>query len=149
MLISDNFYRAYIKLPTQTTSVHESIVINDGLFPFFKHCLGTIDGIHIPAFVPEDKCAPFCNYKGMTSQNVLAACSFDFKFVYILSGWEGSAFDSTVYQDARQTDFQVSKGKYYLVDADYPNTDSLFAPYWGVQYHLKEWGNIRDRCNHS
>jgi DDE superfamily endonuclease len=60
---------------------------------------------------------------------VLAECSFEFKFVYILSGWEGSASDSAVYEDARATDFRIPEGKYYLADAGYPNTDALLAPY--------------------
>jgi hypothetical protein len=79
---------------------------------------------------------------------VLAVCSFDFKFIYILSGWEGSASDSLIYQDARATDFQIPEGKYYLADAGYPNMDALLVPYRGVQYHLRKWGNGRDRCDY-
>ena len=119
---------------------------NNDFYPYFRDCVGAIDGTHIPVFVPEDRRAPYRNRKGVVSQNVLAACSFEFKFVYILSGWEGSASDSLVYQDARTTDFQVPDRKYYLADAGYPNSDSLLAPYRGVRYHLKEWGNSRDRC---
>jgi hypothetical protein len=114
--------------------------------PYFKDCIGAIDGMHISAFVSKDKHAPFRNCKGGISQNVLAACSSNFKFVYILSGWEGSASNSLVYQDAWATDFQIPEGKYYLVDAGYPNTDALLAPYQGVRYHLKEWGNAREKC---
>ena len=33
-------------------------------------------------------------------QNVLAAISFDLKFIYVLAGWEGSAHDSHVLNDA-------------------------------------------------
>jgi hypothetical protein len=137
-----------VKLPTRRTQLHESISNNDNLYPYFRDCIGAIDGTHLPAFVSEDERAPFRNRKGAISQNVLAACSFDFKFVYILSGWEGSASDSLVYQDARATDFKIPEGKYYLADAGYPNTDSLMVPYRGVRYHLKEWGNGRDRCDY-
>ena len=119
---------------------------DEDFYPYFRDSLGAIDGTHIPVFVPEEKRAPYRNRKGLVSQNVLAACSFEFKFVYILSGWEGSASDSLVYQDARATDFQIPEGKYYLADAGYPNTDALLAPYRGVRYHLKEWGNSKDRC---
>lgn len=136
-----------MKLPTQNTLLHDSILNNHDFYPYFRDCIGAIDGTHLPAFVPEDKCAPYRNRKGNISQNVLAGCSFDFKFVYILSGWEGSASDSLVYQDARATDFQIPEGKYYLADAGYPNTDTLLVPYRGVRYHLKEWGNHRDRCD--
>ena len=143
-LVSEKIYGAYVKLPTQNTRLHESILHNERYFPYFQDCIGAIDGTHIPAFVPEDRRAPFHNRKGQLSQNVLAACSFDFKFVYVLSGWEGSASDTLVYQDARATDFQIPQGKYYLADAGYPNTDALLAPYRKVRYHLKEWGNTRD-----
>ena len=147
-LVSEKIYGTYIKLPTRNTCLHDSILNDEGLYPYFKDCIGAIDGTHIPAFVPEIRCAPFRNRKGEISQNVLAACSFDLKFVYILSGWEGSASDSLVYQNARSRDFQIPEGKYYLADAGYPNTDALLAPYRGMRYHLKEWGNSRDRCKY-
>ena len=53
-----------------------------------------------------------------------------------------------MYQDARSIDFKIPDGRYYLADAGYPNIDALLAPYWGMQYHLKEWESSRDRCNH-
>ena len=40
-----------------------------------------------------------CNHHGIISQNVLVACNFDLKFIYVLSGWEGSAHDSKVLND--------------------------------------------------
>jgi hypothetical protein len=42
----------------------------------------------------------FRGRKSFTSQNVLAAVDFDLRFVYVLAGWEGSAHDSFVLQDA-------------------------------------------------
>jgi hypothetical protein len=38
--------------------------------------------------------------KSIPTQNVLTAADFDLRFVYILAGWEGSAHDSYVLQDA-------------------------------------------------
>jgi hypothetical protein len=67
------------------------------------------------------------------------ACSFDLRFVYVLSGWEGSAADATIYHDARHTDFHIPAGKYYLADAGFPLCDELLVPYRGVRYHLNEW----------
>ena len=40
------------------------------------------------------------NRYGKTSQNVLAATNFDLEFIYVLSGWEGSAHDSRILNDA-------------------------------------------------
>ena len=39
------------------------------------------------------------------TQNVLAACSFDLKFTYVLLGWEGSASDSRILDNALMKDF--------------------------------------------
>jgi hypothetical protein len=39
--------------------------------------------------------------KGIT-QNVLACCTPDMEFTYVLAGWEGSANDFTVLKDALQ-----------------------------------------------
>ena len=38
--------------------------------------------------------------KGHIATNVLGVCTHDLKFVYVLSGWEGSATDSRVLGDA-------------------------------------------------
>ena len=42
----------------------------------------------------------FRGRKGDTTWNVLAACDFDLKFTYMLSGWEGSAHDARVLEHA-------------------------------------------------
>ncbi|XP_026408094.1 uncharacterized protein LOC113303285 [Papaver somniferum] len=69
--------------------------IRDNLrfYPYFKNCVGAIDGTHIPAMVSEEEQPLYRNRKGFISQNVLVACSFDLQFHYVLAGWEGSAHD--------------------------------------------------------
>lgn len=42
----------------------------------------------------------YCNRNGKISQNVLAACNFDLEFIYVFSGWEGTAHGSKVISDA-------------------------------------------------
>jgi hypothetical protein len=51
--------------------------------------------------------------------------------------------------------FHVPPGKFYLVDGGYANTSSFLAPYRGVRYHLKEYGqghrrpqNYKELFNH-
>lgn len=61
-----------------------------------QDCIGVIDGMHIPAHVPAKDQSRFRNRKGILSQNVLAACTFDLQFIFIYPGWEGSAADSRV-----------------------------------------------------
>ena len=65
--------------------------------------------------------------------------------IYLLSGWEGSAADGRVFDEARRTDFVIPPGSYYLGDAGFPNCDSLLVPYRGVRYHLKEWEQAKLR----
>lgn len=52
--------------------------------------------MHIPAHVPAKDQSRFRNRKGVLSQNVLAACTFDLQFIFVYPGWEGSAADSRV-----------------------------------------------------
>jgi len=92
---------------------------NPKFFPYFKDCIGALDGTHIPAVVPTAECAPFRNRKGFLSQNVLAVCNFDMTFSYVLAGWEGSAHDGRVFQDSLDKGIPQREGKSYLGDAGY------------------------------
>jgi DDE superfamily endonuclease len=90
----------------------------------------------------------FRNRKGYLSQNVLGACTFDLQFSYIYPGWEGSANDTRVLQDASfRGGFSIPEGKYYLADAGYPNNNSLFTLYRGTRYHLKEQYSASQKPN--
>jgi len=60
---------------------------------------------------------PYCNRKGGLSQNVMAACDFNFQFMHVNAGWKGSAAEARVLQDALSHGFYIPDGKYYLVDA--------------------------------
>lgn len=128
----------FVHLPDPSTIPHE-ISANPKFYPYFKDCIGAIDGSHIKAFVPSSQQAQFRNRKGFLSQNILVACSFNLHFLYVLAGWEGSAADARVFQDAIRKGFNVPNGKYYLADAGYPACSQLLVPYRGVRYHLKEW----------
>ena len=102
---------------------------------------GAIDGTHIDAFVPDDAVACYRNRKGSLSQNVLAACTFNLWFSYVLPGWEGSAADGCVFDNAQLESLAISPGTYFLADAGFPTCDALMIPYKGERYHLKEWEN--------
>ncbi|KAK9285990.1 hypothetical protein L1049_025193 [Liquidambar formosana] len=108
---------------------------------YFKDCVGAIDGSYIPAMVPLEDQPRYRTRKGRIAQNVMAVVGFDMKFTYVLAGWEGSARDSKVLQSSlrnRQDKLVVPTGKYYLVDAGYPNSLGFLAPYRGVHYHRNE-----------
>ena len=122
--------------------------------------------------------ASYRNRKGVISQNVLAACNLDLEFIYVLSGWEGSAHDSKVLQDAltrRTIRLQVPEGnrlqvpegdlsydnlflivcfhvsgKYYLADCGFPNRRNFLAPLRSTRYHLQNFrGEGSDPTNQN
>ncbi|XP_024030039.1 uncharacterized protein LOC112094123 [Morus notabilis] len=77
-----------------------------------------IDDVHVPAIIrPEDQ-VPFIGRKRVPTQNGMAACDFNMKFTYAYAGWEG---------------------KYYLVDAGYPQLKGFLGPYRGERYHLEQF----------
>ncbi|KAL5717988.1 hypothetical protein ACHQM5_010934 [Ranunculus cassubicifolius] len=80
---------------------------------YFKDCLGALDGTHINATMPMEEQDRFRGRKHRPTQNVLAACCFDLKFTYLLDGWEGTAHDQKVLDDAlvRSSRFVVPRGK--------------------------------------
>jgi hypothetical protein len=112
---------------------------NSKFFPYFKDCIGALDGTHIPVFVRALSAPAYRNRKGGLTQNVLGVCTFDLQFSHVYAGWEGSANDQAVLNDAvGKAVFQVPAGKFYLGDAGYVNSDIILSPYRGYRYHLKE-----------
>ncbi|PPD80543.1 hypothetical protein GOBAR_DD22529 [Gossypium barbadense] len=133
-------YRLVIRLPDESTP--SEIRNNPRFYPYFKDCIGALDGTHIHASVPPSMQGRFRSHKGGTTQNVLAAITFDLKFSYVLAGWEGNAHDSRILSDAlsRLSGLRIPEGKYYLADAGYGIRIGCITPYRGVRYHLKEFG---------
>ncbi|KAJ9177071.1 hypothetical protein P3X46_012323 [Hevea brasiliensis] len=149
--------REFLQPPPLATP--PEIFCSSRFYPYFKDCIGVIDGMHVPAHVPAKDQSRFRNGKGVISQNVLAACTFDLQFIFIYPGWEGSAPDSRVLRavldDPDQNFPHVPEGKYYLVDTGYSNMEGFIAPYLGVRYHLHEFRganqlprNARELFNH-
>ena len=62
--------------------------------------------------MPPEIQGRFRGRKDGTTQNVLVAISFVLKFIYVLAGWEGSAHDSRVLNDAfaRPRGFSIPDG---------------------------------------
>lgn len=133
----------FLKLPDTTTPVQ--VTRNPKFYPFFKDCVGAVDGTLLPIAVPAAKAAAYRCRKGFLAQNVMASCGFDLTFQYVLAGWEGSANDSRVYQDCYTKGWTLPPGKYVLADAGYPHQLDTLVPYRGVRYHLKEWAQGNQR----
>ncbi|XLR47778.1 hypothetical protein S83_032438 [Arachis hypogaea] len=107
----------------------------------FKGCLGALDGTYIEVTVPESEKARYRTRKGKICTNVLGVCNREMGFVYVLSGWEGSASNSRILRDAitRRVSLKIPHGNYYLVDAGYINGLGFLTPYRGTRYHVREW----------
>ncbi|XP_073306061.1 uncharacterized protein [Primulina huaijiensis] len=65
------------------------------------------------------------------------------KFIYALTGWEGSAADARVLKDAvtRDETLKIPRGCYYLCDNGYANVEGFLTPYRRVRYHRDAWEN--------
>jgi hypothetical protein len=92
------------------------------VFENFPDAIGAMDGTHIQ-LIRRGPVGPYRDYHGNISQNVLACVNADMTFSYVLAGWEGSAHDARV-----------------LNDAGYALRPWCLTPYRGVRYHLKEFG---------
>ncbi|KAK8916690.1 hypothetical protein KSP39_PZI022577 [Platanthera zijinensis] len=76
-------------------------ILNDSRYmPFFKDCIGAIDGTHVDARVPADQQVSYIGRHGTTTQNVMAVCDFNMCFTFVLAGWEGSTHDSRIFHRA-------------------------------------------------
>ncbi|XP_028112906.1 uncharacterized protein LOC114311010 [Camellia sinensis] len=119
----------------------------DDVMDLHMDCIGTIDGTHVVVVAPEGDQMPYRGRKVHTTQNVMAACSFDMKFTFVYTGWEGSAHDSRIFLKALTTnsaDFShPPPNKHYLVDVGYTHMPGYVAPYRGKKYHLQEFNRRR------
>ncbi|XP_030445514.2 uncharacterized protein LOC115668158 [Syzygium oleosum] len=141
--------KAIIKLskevikPLSFDVVPQEILMNHNHERYFKGCVGAIDGTHINASVPVSEQVPYRGRKGNTTQNVLCVCSFDMKFTFVYSGWEGSANDCRVLSAALETPgLQFPRpplGKYYVVDSGYASLPGFLTPFKGERYHLNDY----------
>ncbi|KAJ3019577.1 hypothetical protein NUW54_g43 [Trametes sanguinea] len=138
-------YNRYVKLPSADDPIPLHISTNPKFYPFLKNVVGAIDGTHITCTPSLEDRPASRNRKGGVSQNCLACCSFDLLFQHVLSGWEGSVADATLFADARQHSLPIPEGKMYIGDAGFPMCNVLLVPYRGVRYHLAEWGQAETR----
>ncbi|XP_050125754.1 uncharacterized protein LOC126603029 [Malus sylvestris] len=80
-------------------------------------CLkGCLKVTYIEVIVPDVDRPRYRTRKGHIATNVLGVCTHDLKFVYVLSGWEGSATASRVLGDA------VTRANGLKVPTDYMAT---------------------------
>ncbi|XP_057431061.1 uncharacterized protein LOC130723928 [Lotus japonicus] len=115
---------------------------NPKYFPYFKNCIGAIDGTHVSAWAPATKQTAFRGRKVLITQNVLAVCDFDMLFTFVYSGWEGTTNDARVFLDALtpENNFPKPEGdQFYLVDSGFPNVSGYLAPFRRQRYHMRDF----------
>ncbi|GKE01207.1 putative nuclease HARBI1, partial [Tanacetum coccineum] len=69
--------------------------------------IGAIDGTHVQVRVPNRDAPRYRGRKGYPTINVLVACTFDLKFTYVLSGWEGTTSDSRIVDRDKKLEDEV------------------------------------------
>lgn len=80
------------------------ISTNRKYMSWFKDCIGAIDRTHISAVIPTSDQVPYrSGRKGNTTQNVMTVYSFDMRLTWIWAGWERSAHDSRIFNEAIYT----------------------------------------------
>ncbi|CAI9264297.1 unnamed protein product [Lactuca saligna] len=125
--------------------VPEYTLNNPRYYPMFKDCIGAIDGTHVRASVRQHEEAKYVGRKGYATQNIMVVCDFNMCFTFVWAGWEGTAYDTRIFNEALQRPdlhFPFPTGdKYYVVDARYQNTRGYLAPYKGtnIRYHLPDF----------
>ncbi|GKE14046.1 hypothetical protein Tco_1421623 [Tanacetum coccineum] len=92
-----------------------------------ERAVGALDGTLIHASVPSHKQNVYrARGRGDCYQNVLAICDFNMIFTYIVAGWEGTAHDARILNEALDDpiyEFLIPPSdKYYLCDAAYRHT---------------------------
>ncbi|XP_073305122.1 uncharacterized protein [Primulina huaijiensis] len=88
---------------------------------WFKGCVGALDGTYISVHVSNQQKPKYRIRKGTTTVNILGVCDREMRFIYALTGWEGSAADARVLRDAihrqnglkvpREMEFRTSSSK--------------------------------------
>jgi hypothetical protein len=70
-------YSEIIKQPKAELLIPREIIDNLKLWPYFKDCVGAIDGTYIHAYISAGEQTAWCNCKGYYSQKVFAAYLFN------------------------------------------------------------------------
>ncbi|XP_012699059.1 uncharacterized protein LOC105913745 [Setaria italica] len=121
-------------------TVHKRIRDDKRAYPHFKDCIGALDGTHIRVALSPDEQVRYIGKTGVATKNVLAVCDFDMRFTYVSTGQPGAMHDTSVLYNALRVDQEFfphpPQGKYYVVDAGYPNRPGYLTPYKGERREI-------------
>ena len=85
----------FIKLPDPSIQPPD-----DYKWKWFGNALGALDGCYVDVCVDVPDQGRYRNRKQHITTNMLGVVDWNMKFLYVLLGWEGSASDSRVLDDA-------------------------------------------------
>nr|XP_043630821.1 uncharacterized protein LOC122602128 [Erigeron canadensis] len=109
-------------------SIPPEIVNDQRYMPYFKNCIGCIDGTHIGACISEGQQLPYIGRKGVSTFNAMVG---------------GSAHDTRVFMHATNISLmnfsKPPEGQYYLVDKGYPDRKGYLVPYSRTRYHQSQF----------
>ncbi|XP_020582826.1 uncharacterized protein LOC110026284 [Phalaenopsis equestris] len=129
-------------------STPEQIANDSRYMPYFKNCIGVIDGTHVDARIPSHEKVAYIGRSGSTTQNVMAVCDFNMCFTFVMAGWEGSAHDGRIFSYATRNRSQgfpnPPSGKYYLIDDEYPMQRGYLKPYPDTRYDISDFERASD-----
>ncbi|XP_030949419.1 uncharacterized protein LOC115973302 [Quercus lobata] len=137
-----HYAKHLIKPDQNVTSLPEHLQVNK-YWPWFERCVGAMDGTHVSARPPANETQAHRDRKSLITTNVLCVCNMDMQFTFVHAGWEGSANDSRVFEEAtsdRKHGFPwPPTGSYYLVDSGLPIGTSFLPPHKSTRYHAQEF----------
>ncbi|XP_068648882.1 uncharacterized protein [Aristolochia californica] len=132
--LAEILYSKVFLSPTKTVSVEEQltyfllIVGQQQSYSVTTEIMHSLEGFKqsnvLSVFetnIPLEEQQRFWNRKNYLSQNVMATCTFEMQFTYVLTGWEGSADDSCVLKDV------LTRQDRIIVPKEDDNSDEEFG----------------------
>ncbi|KAL4035331.1 hypothetical protein IC575_004015 [Cucumis melo] len=111
------------------------------------NCLGALDGTYIKVNVSATDRPRYRTRKGEVATNVLGVCDTKGDFVFVLSGWEGSAADSRILKDAisRHNKLKLPKERYHLSEwREGGNAPTTAREFFNMKHSLAR--NVTERA---
>lgn len=107
----------------------------------FHHCIGSLDGKHIAMKKPGKSGSTYHNYKGFFSVVLMALVDYNYKFLYINVGAQGSSSDGGVFKDTALFK-RLEKGRARLPPAEPLPGGQVDVPYFIVAddaFAMRTW----------
>ena len=114
------------------------------------YALGAFDGTSVPlnvAYSQQNRQRIWKSKDNVPSTNVLCAINWIMEFVFVFAGWEGSAHDSRILNDARvaggftDPDF-LNTHYFWLADRAYALSAWCLTPFMNVRYHIAQFDHV-------